>query len=74
MLMLLQDARTTCHGFSAGTAKLGALWASIWFNYLGNREKFWSTSSFNVAGAVLTLICLPDPLRVSLTELDRRWR
>ncbi|KAK9842394.1 hypothetical protein WJX84_005508, partial [Apatococcus fuscideae] len=68
------DARTTCHGFSAGVAKLGALWASVWFNYLANRDKFWSTSTFNVAGGILTLICLPDPLRVSLTELDRRWR
>lgn len=27
------EVRTTAHGFSAGIAKLGALWATIWFNY-----------------------------------------
>lgn len=27
------EVRTTAHGISAGVAKLGAVWASIWFNY-----------------------------------------
>lgn len=27
------EVRTTAHGISAGVAKLGALWATIWFNY-----------------------------------------
>ena len=33
------DVRTTAHGISAGVAKMGALWASVWFNYLSNRTK-----------------------------------
>lgn len=68
------DVRTTAHGFSAGVAKVGALWASVWFNYLGSRTKFWLTASFNIGGFFLTLLFMPDPLRVSLTELDRSWK
>ena len=41
----------------------------MWFNYLDNRTKFWLTSSFNVGGFLLTLFFMPDPLRVSLTEV-----
>ena len=63
------DVRTSAHGFSAGVAKLGALWASVWFNYLDNRHKFWLTASFNVGGFLLTLFFMPDPLRVSLSEV-----
>ena len=65
--------RTSAHGFSAGTAKVGALWAAVWFNYLDNRTKFWLTASFNIGGFILTLLFMPDPLRVSLAEVDRRW-
>lgn len=65
--------RTSAHGFSAGTAKMGALWAAVWFNYLDNRLKFWLTASFNIGGFLLTLLFMPDPLRVSLAEVDRRW-
>lgn len=42
--------------------------ASVWFNYLGSRTKFWLTASFNIGGFFLTLLFMPDPLRVSLTE------
>ena len=35
------EVRTTAHGFSAGFAKLGALWATIFFNYIGFRARFW---------------------------------
>ena len=38
------QVRTTAHGMSAGFAKCGALWASVWFNYLGGRQKFWLTA------------------------------
>lgn len=52
---------------------MGALWAAVWFNYLDNRLKFWLTASFNIGGFLLTLLFMPDPLRVSLAEVDRRW-
>lgn len=67
------EVRTTAHGMSAGFAKLGALWAAVWFNYLSKRLQFWLTASFNIGGFALTLLFMPDPLRVSLTEVDRRW-
>jgi MFS family permease len=69
------EVRTTAHGISAGVAKLGALWAAVWFNYLNNNKRlqFWLTASFNIGGLVLTMLFMPDPLRVSLTEVDRRW-
>jgi hypothetical protein len=35
------EVRTTAHGLSAGFAKLGALWATIFFNYIGFRARFW---------------------------------
>ncbi|BDA43280.1 probable inorganic phosphate transporter 1-3 [Coccomyxa sp. Obi] len=65
--------RTTAHGISAGTAKVGALWAAVWFNYLPPRTKFWITASFNFGGMLLTALFMPDPLRLSLSELDRWW-
>jgi MFS family permease len=67
------DVRTTAHGTSAGVAKLGALWASVWFNYLGSRKRFWYAASLNTAGILLTLLFTPEPLRVPLLELDRRY-
>ena len=57
------EVRTTAHGMSAGVAKLGALWAAIWFNYLNNRLKFWLTASFNIGG------CAPLPLSSNLQAL-----
>ena len=44
------EVRTTAHGISAGVAKLGALWAAVWFNYLDKRLQFWLTASFNIGG------------------------
>jgi hypothetical protein len=35
---------------SAGVAKLGGLWAAVWFNYLDKRTQFWLTASFNIGG------------------------
>lgn len=52
------EVRTTAHGLSAGVAKLGALWAAVWFNYLDKRLQFWLTSSFNVGGYALCLLLL----------------
>lgn len=56
--------RTSAHGISAGVAKVGALWASVWFNYLPSRTKFWTTSSFNFGGLLLTALFMPDPVRM----------
>lgn len=60
--------RTSAHGISAGTAKVGALWASVWFNYLPSRTKFWTTASFNFGGLLLTALFMPDPVRAYACE------
>jgi hypothetical protein len=65
--------RTTAHGLSAALAKCGALWAAVWFNYLQGAQKFWSTASFNVAGAIATILFTPNTMHVSITEQDRRF-
>ena len=57
------SVRTTAHGMSAGTAKCGALWAVVWFNYLGKRAQFWTTASFNFGGMLLTALFMPDPVQ-----------
>jgi MFS family permease len=67
------EVRTTAHGFSAGVAKLGALWATIFFNYIGNKPRFWWCSGLNSVGIFLTFFFVPEPLRVPLAELDRRY-
>ena len=36
--------RTTAHGISAGVAKMGGLWAAVWFNYIDFRKIFWFTA------------------------------
>ena len=38
------QVRTTAHGISAGIAKMGALWAAVWFNYINFRKIFWFTA------------------------------
>ena len=45
------EVRTTAHGFSAGVAKLGALWATIFFNYIGNKPRFWRVVVLDRDGA-----------------------
>ena len=36
--------RTTAHGISAGVAKMGGLWAAVWFNYIDFRKILWFTA------------------------------
>ena len=55
--------RTTAHGMSAGIAKVGALWASVWFNYLGTRQKFWITACVTPPTAAPTIACFPNALK-----------
>ncbi len=52
------QVRTTAHGISAGIAKLGALWASVWFNYITFREIFWFTAC----------TCLPAALTCTIVH------
>jgi Sugar (and other) transporter len=66
--------RATAHGFSAAVGKLGALFASVLYNYIGNQTKFYVVPWFGLLGAALTFFFLPDTTGLDLKEQERRWK
>ena len=65
--------RSTAHGISAATGKLGALIPAIVYNYISNNTKFWIVSWFGLLGFVLTTIFIPDTTGLDLREQERYW-
>ncbi|KAL6712027.1 hypothetical protein ACN47E_003070 [Coniothyrium glycines] len=65
--------RATAHGFSAAAGKAGALLASVLYNYIDTRTKFYFVPWFGLVGALLTLVFLPDTTGLDLKEQERRW-
>jgi hypothetical protein len=65
--------RATAHGFSAAVGKLGALLASVLFNYINTQTKFYVVPWFGLAGMLLTFFFLPDTTGLDLKEQERRW-
>ncbi|PKX98877.1 putative MFS phosphate transporter [Aspergillus novofumigatus IBT 16806] len=65
--------RATAHGLSAAAGKLGALLASILYNYIDTQTKFYVVPWFGLAGVVLTYLFLPDTTGLDLKEQERRW-
>ncbi|RDA85982.1 hypothetical protein CP532_4879 [Ophiocordyceps camponoti-leonardi (nom. inval.)] len=65
--------RATAHGFSACLGKSGALLASVLYNYIDTRTKFWVVPWFGLAGMLLTWLFLPDTTGLDLKEQERRW-
>ncbi|KZF23675.1 pi-transporter A-1 [Xylona heveae TC161] len=66
--------RATAHGFSAAVGKLGALLASILYNYIDTQTKFYVVPWFGLGGAILTFLFLPDTTGLDLKEQERRWQ
>jgi hypothetical protein len=66
--------RATAHGFAAAVGKLGALLASVLYNYIDTQTKFYVVPWFGLAGMVLTLFFLPDTTGLDLKEQERRWK
>ena len=66
--------RATAHGFSAAVGKCGALTATVLYNYIGSRTKFWVVSWFGLIGFTLTLIFIPDTTGLDLREQERYWQ
>ncbi|KAL4903593.1 hypothetical protein BDW74DRAFT_155794 [Aspergillus multicolor] len=66
--------RATAHGMSAAAGKLGALLASVLYNYIDTQTKFYVVPWFGLAGVVLTLFFLPDTTGLDLKEQERRWK
>jgi len=66
--------RATAHGFSAAWGKMGALLASVLYNYIDTQTKFYVVPWFGLAGMVLTFFFLPDTTGLDLKEQERRWK
>lgn len=65
--------RATAHGFSAAWGKMGALVASILYNYISIQQRFYVVPWFGLAGAIITYIWMPDTTGLDLKEQERRW-
>ena len=65
--------RASAHGFSAAIGKLGALTAAVLYNYIDPQQRFYVVPWFGLAGALITLIFLPDTTGLDLKEQERRW-
>lgn len=67
------QVRGTAHGISAATGKVGSIAVVVWLKYLGNRNNFWLTWPFALAGAVLCWTFVADNTGLDLAEQERRW-
>ena len=68
MQMYPAPIRSTAHGISAATGKVGSISVVVWLNYLGNRNKFWITWPFALAGAVCCWVFVADNTGLDLAE------
>ena len=67
--------RATAHGLSAAAGKLGALFASIIYNYeTTSQERFYIVPWFGLVGMIVTYLFLPDTTGLDLKEQERRWQ
>ncbi|KAB8303575.1 hypothetical protein EYC80_004976 [Monilinia laxa] len=66
--------RASAHGFSAAIGKMGALFASVLYNFITTQQKFYIVPWFGLAGMLLTAIFLPDTTGLDLKEQERRWK
>jgi len=60
--------RSTAHGISAATGKVGSICVVVWLNYLGNRNKFWITWPVALLGAVICWVFVADLTGLDLAE------
>ena len=65
------QVRSTAHGISAATGKVGSILVVVWLNYLGNRNKFWITWPFALLGAVICWVFVADNTGLDLAEQVR---
>lgn len=66
--------RATAHGLSAAVGKCGALTATVLYNYICSRAKFWVVCWFGLIGFCLTVVFIPDTTSLDLREQERYWQ
>jgi MFS family permease len=64
------ELRGTFHGISAFLGKLGALLATIAFEYMSTETIFWVCGGCAIAGLIVTYVFTADVSHVSLAEHD----
>ncbi|SZF06072.1 unnamed protein product [Blumeria hordei] len=65
--------RASAHGFSAAIGKVGALLASVLYNYIDDQTKFHVVPWFGLGGMLITWLFVPDTTGLDLEEQERRW-
>jgi hypothetical protein len=65
------NVRSTAHGVSAATGKMGALLAAVYYNYIDNRTKFLFVFPWAFGGWLLTMVFIPDTTGLDLREQER---
>jgi hypothetical protein len=58
---------------SAAAGKMGALMPTVIYNYVNPRTRFWLAGPLGFAGAILTVVFLPDSTGLDLLEQERYW-
>jgi len=67
------NMRAMCHGISASTGKLGALVASVLFNFVSERDLFLFSGYASFAASLITFLTIPETTTLDLYEIDRQW-
>ncbi|KAL7486255.1 hypothetical protein ACHAW6_011839 [Cyclotella cf. meneghiniana] len=68
------EMRTMCHGISASAGKLGALIASILFNFISEKHLFLFSGYASFIACCITFITIPETTTLDLYEIDKQWR
>ena len=63
--------RSTAHGISAASGKVGSIMVVVWFNYASTNGKFWIVWPAALAGAFVTWIFIADTTGMDLAEAVR---
>jgi len=67
------NKRALCHGISASAGKMGALIASILFNFVGEKELFLFSGYASFAASLITFLTIPETTTLDLYEIDKQW-
>jgi MFS family permease len=68
------EMRTMCHGISASAGKLGALIASILFNFITEKQLFLFSGYASFIACCITFMTIPETTTLDLYEIDKQWR
>ena len=68
------EMRTMCHGISAFAGKLGALIASVLFNFVSEKQLFLFSGYSSFIACCITFMTIPETATLDLYEIDKQWR